>query len=278
MPKLTVLIPCKDEAHNITECIESIRPIADEILVADSGSTDGTLDIVRSRGDCRVIEREYINSADFKNWAIPQARHPWVLVCDADERPDPLLIEEIQALLRTEPACDGYRIGARIFCLGYPIRYSGRNSHTNLRLFRKAVGRYETKRVHAQVVVETGKVGKLEGRFDHHTCQCLNRFAQTQNRYATWSALDMYESGRRVKPRGIFWKPIVRFFQFYVLRRGFLDGTGGLLMCTFTAYSTFLKYAKLWELEHSRTPLMRRRESPDDNRTTDLDEYRRDAA
>src|SRR5436190_3917036 len=108
MPKLTVLIPCKDEIQHIRACIESVRPIADEILVADSGSTDGTLDVVRSLGGCRVIEREYVNSADFKNWAIPHARHQWVLVVDADERVTPQLAGEIERLMATEPACDGY--------------------------------------------------------------------------------------------------------------------------------------------------------------------------
>src|SRR5262245_65872301 len=99
MPKLTVLIPCKNERLNIKDCIESVRGIADEILVADSGSTDGTLDIVRELGGCRIIEREYVNSANFKNWAIPQAKHEWVLVVDADERVTPDLAEEIRTVL-----------------------------------------------------------------------------------------------------------------------------------------------------------------------------------
>src|SRR3954469_7033361 len=108
MPKLTVLIPCKDEIQHIRACIDSVRPIADEILVADSGSTDGTLDVVRSLGGCRLIEREYVNSANFKNWAIPQASHEWVLVVDADERVTPQLVGEIRRLFDFPPPYDGY--------------------------------------------------------------------------------------------------------------------------------------------------------------------------
>ena len=89
MPKLTVLIPCKDKIQHIGACIDSVRTIADEILVADSGSTDGTLEYIRERGDCRLLQRDYVNSANFKNWVIPQARHDWVLVVDADERVTP---------------------------------------------------------------------------------------------------------------------------------------------------------------------------------------------
>ena len=90
--KLTVLIPCMNERRNIRPCIESVRSIADELLIADSGSTDGTLDIVREMfesfpGECRLIEREYVNSADFKNWAIPQAAHErFRFWCQDDER------------------------------------------------------------------------------------------------------------------------------------------------------------------------------------------------
>ena len=104
--KLTVLIPCKNERRNIRPCIESVRSVADEILIADSGSKDGTLDIVRDAGGCRIIEREYVHSANFKNWAIPQARHPWVLIVDADERVTDKLAAEIrQVLAAPQPRC-----------------------------------------------------------------------------------------------------------------------------------------------------------------------------
>src|SRR5215471_5682590 len=110
MPKLTVLIPCRDELQNIEACVESVRPIADEILIADSGSVDGTLEIARGLPGCRIIEREFVSYSDFKNWAIPQATNEWVMIVDADERVTPELAVEIMALMTTEPPCDGYSL------------------------------------------------------------------------------------------------------------------------------------------------------------------------
>src|SRR5689334_4819384 len=97
---LTMLITCKNEAHNIRDCIASVRGLGDEILVADSGSTDNTLDIVREIGGCRIIQRdEYVSAGNFKNWGLPQANYPWVLVVDSDERVTPELAAEVRQTL-----------------------------------------------------------------------------------------------------------------------------------------------------------------------------------
>src|SRR6476660_8456128 len=119
--QLTVIIPCKNERENIATCIAGARLIADEVLVADSGSTDGTLEIARSLG-CRIIEREYGTSGDFKNWAIPQAANEWVLILDADERITPELAKEIRDTL-VEPRHDGYWVYRLNHFMGHPIRH-----------------------------------------------------------------------------------------------------------------------------------------------------------
>ena len=267
---LTIIIPCKDEAHNIRACIESVRPMADEILVADSGSTDDTLEIVDELGGCRVIEREYVNSSDFKNWAIPQATHPWVMICDADERPDATLVREITELMAGIPEYDGYEFRATMYFLGHRLRFSGQNTSVKLALFRRDLGRFAKQRVHAECNVATGQVGRLTGRVEHYSCQCLNRYTQTQNRYSTWAALDMYDRGKRVSRAGVVLRPVLRFLQFYLMRGGLLDGVPGFLSCGMVAMYNYLKYAKLWELHHSRTLDARQAESSDDHRTGDL--------
>lgn len=257
--KLTVLIPCKNERLNIRPCIESVRSIADELLVADSGSTDGTLDIVREifedfPGECRLIEREYVNSADFKNWAIPQARHEWVLVVDADERVPEQLADEIRAVLAAPPQeIDGYWIGRDNHYLGYRIRHCGWNSDDVLRLFRRDHGRYQKRWVHAEVEMDDSRTRRLDAAFLHYTTWNTNDYLFKMDRYAAWGALNFRDENGR-KTAGIL--PMItraplRFLQLYFLRLGFLDGIPGLQVCMITAFYSFLKQAKLWELRNA---------------------------
>lgn len=252
MPRLTVLIPCKDERRHILACIESVRLIADEILVADSGSTDGTLQLVRAAGGCRIIEREYVNSADFKNWAIPQARHEWVLVVDADERVTPALAAEIKALLDSEPENDAYWLRRDFFFLGYAVKHGCFDTAKITRLFRRDC-RYAVRRVHSNIVVPSGKLGALQHRLQHFTATDLEHFVDRQQRYAYWSALDSFERGKRISFSRMLVHAPIRFLQSYLFRGVFLDGTPGLIVCGLAAYYTFLKDIKLWALEHDRS-------------------------
>ena len=250
--KLTVLIPCKNEAHNIRECIESLRGIADEILVADSLSTDATLEIVSEMGDCRIIEREFIDHASFKNWAIPQASHPWILVVDADERLTDELAAEIRRILADDnPSFDAYRVRFNNFFLGSPIRHCGWNRHSTIRLFRRDQCRYGAARVHERLDVDPERVGMLHGKFLHYTCISLSRWLDKQNRYTTLWAEDRFAAGHRINwPKVVAWPPL-RFLHLYIIRCGFLDGVAGMLVCISSAYYTFHCYAKLWELQRS---------------------------
>ena len=247
--ELTVLIPCKNETHHIGACIESVRQVADEILVADSLSTDDTLDIVRRSGGCRIIQREFVDHADFKNWAIPQASHPWVLVVDADERVTPELAAEIrQTLAREDPSLDAYRMRRASFFLGYPIRHCGWNKSTIIRLFRRDICRYGPAKVHEYLVVDPKRVGMLRGKLLHYTCTSLGQWMDKQNRYSTVISEEKHAAGHWTCGPGIIGIPLVRFIHLYFIRGGFLDGTPGLLVSLSSAYYTFLKHAKLWRL------------------------------
>jgi glycosyltransferase involved in cell wall biosynthesis len=247
---LTVLIPCKNERENIRACIESAQGVADAVLVADSGSTDGTLEIARKLG-CRVIEREYRTSGDFKNWAIPQADQEWLLILDADERITPKLAAEIRGVL-ANPRHEGYWIYRRNHFLGHPIHFGPWKNDRCLRLFRRDLGRYVGATDHAEVQLSRGTVGRLGARMTHYTCTSYAQYLPKLARYADVQSRIWHAEGRRARLHHLLLKFPLRFLQGYVLRLGFLDGLAGLQVCFLVAYLSFLKHAYLWQRQQVR--------------------------
>lgn len=250
--KLTVLVTCKNERANIGPCLDSVTGLADEILVADSGSTDGTLEYARRRGDCRVIEREYVTAGDFKNWAIPQASHEWVMNVDCDERVPPALAAEIRALLANHPDCDGYWLGRSNHLMGHRVRYTDWARDQLVRLFRRDQGRYEGPSDHGNVVVKSGRYGSLQSPLDHYTIWSWDAYMQKFDRYTRVQAEQWHARGRRPSYRRMFTSPPLRFFRDFVLHRGFLDGMIGLQISYMSAFYSFMKQAKLWELHYGK--------------------------
>jgi FkbM family methyltransferase len=248
--KLSVIIPCKNERENIGACVVSARQVADEVLVADSGSTDGTLEIARELG-CQIIEREYGTSGDFKNWAIPQATHEWVVILDADERITPALADEILGEL-VEPRHDAYWIYRRNHFMGHPIRFGPWKNDRCLRLFRRDLGRYVGPTDHAEVALSSGTVGRLRERLTHYTCDSYSQYLPKVDRYADVQARIWHVAGRRAKLSHLLLRFPLRFVQGYFWRLGFLDGLAGLQVCMLVAYLSWLKQAFLWQLQCGR--------------------------
>lgn len=257
--KLTVLIPTFNEEPNLPDCLASVEGLADEVLVVDSFSTDRTAELARAAG-ARVIRHEYVNSAAQKNWAIPQCRHEWVFILDADERMTAGLREEIRALLAAPggPPFDGYFVVRRNFFLGGEIRHCGWQANDVQRLFKRGLGRYAEREVHADVVVSSGRSGRLRGKLDHVTCpgtlEGLNRYLQRFNRYTTQAAERYHREGRRPRLPNMVLHPAWEFFRMYFLRLGFLDGIPGLVVCAFSAFTRFVRYVKLYARIRSGLP------------------------
>jgi glycosyltransferase involved in cell wall biosynthesis len=250
--RLTVIIPCKNERKNIRPCVESAQRVADEVLVADSGSTDGTLEIIRDVGGCRVVTREYINSGNFKNWAIPQAEHEWVMILDSDERVTVELAEEIKALLGRGPRHEGYQVFRRNYFLGHHIRHAGWGHDKVLRLFRRDLGRYVGESDHAEVSVGNGRVGRLKARLEHFTYWSYDQYFQKLHRYTVQGAQNYHLAGRRASYARMLLSPPLRFLHCYFIRLGFLDGIAGLQISALTGMSSFVKQIRLWEMDHAR--------------------------
>ena len=243
--KISVLVPTLNEERNIRACLETVR-WADEVVVVDSFSTDRTREIAGEIAD-RVLEHEYVNSATQKNWAIPQASHPWVLIVDADERATPELREEILGVLEDCRGLDGFRIRRLNHFMGKRVRFCGWQNDSCLRLFRRDLGHYQDREVHADVIISSGRVGALRGKLLHYTFDSFEQYLKKFDRYTSWAAGDRARRTPCVRWHHLALRPAWRFFRQYILKLGFLDGLTGLVICRMAAYSVFMKYARLWE-------------------------------
>ncbi|HZN03455.1 MAG TPA: glycosyltransferase family 2 protein [Candidatus Polarisedimenticolia bacterium] len=247
---LSVIIPTFNEEETIEDCLASVA-FADEILVVDSFSTDRTVDIAKARG-ARVVQREYGYSAQQKNWAIPQARHEWVLLVDADERVSAPLRDEMRDLLSRGPEADGYWIRRANHFLGKRIRFCGWGSDKVIRLFRRDAARYQDRQVHAEIDL-AGPLPMLRHPLEHHTFRSWSQYWRKLDLYSEWGARQMFLEGRRTSGVQILWRPIGRFIRMYVLRLGFLEGTHGVVLSMLGAFTVYLKHARLWEMQRAGT-------------------------
>ncbi|MEC7500280.1 MAG: methyltransferase domain-containing protein [Planctomycetota bacterium] len=252
--KLTVLIPCKDEVNQIASCIASLGNVADEILVADSGSTDGTLEYIehaaRAEPSMRIIQREYIDPSNFKNWAIPHASHPWILALDADERLTENLREEIKQTLSTEPIFDAYQIPRKNIFLGKMVRFSGWQNDAPFRLFHRDRCRYDQRRIHEHLLVARGKTATMKASIQHDAGDSLEEIFAKSIRYGSSGADDLKEAGKDSQAIAFIVRPLFRFFRHYLWKQGFRDGSVGLLLSCLAAQGAFIKYALLWSQRH----------------------------
>ena len=249
--KISALVPTLNEEENLRDCLASVR-WADEIFVVDSFSQDRTLEIAREFS-ARVIQHEYVNSAAQKNWAIPQASHPWVLLVDADERVTPELRDEIRGILKEGPRFDGYWIRRANHFLGRRMNHCGWETDRVIRLFRRDLGRYQEREVHAEIELP-GPLPVLRNPLLHYSFRSFRQYWGKMQLYSDWGASQAHREGRRAGWLSIAFRPPFRFFKMYFLRLGFLDGIHGLVLCMLAAFSVFLKYAKLWELGERETP------------------------
>lgn len=248
MLKVTVTIITLDEAEHIAAALDSVS-WADEVIVVDSGSSDGTADIARAKG-ARVSTRGWTGYADQKNHAAALASHDWIFSLDADERVTTPLATAIRDLLQSEPPKKCYRVPRVTFHLGRWIRTTDFYPDYQARLYDRRAGTWRGEFVHESVHAD-GEVGYLRGELEHYSFRDLSDHVLRINRYSNLAAQQMYQRGRRATAFHLLVHPPAAFLRNYLLRRGFVDGSAGLLISLMNAYSVFLKFAKLWELEHT---------------------------
>lgn len=244
--EITALIPCKNEIANIDACVAAARAVATEVLVADSGSTDGTLERAREIAD-RVIEREYIDSGDFKNWAIPQATHRWVFIIDADERVTSELAAEIQVRLAANENCHAYSVPRRNFFMGHPLDHGDWARDRVTRLILRDECRYRLYTDHSEIEVPAERLGNLTSKLVHYTAWDPDEYLVRMTHYAEQQAKLWLDRGKKPRWIHIALNAPMRFLRGYLWRAGFRDGAVGFHVACLTAYYSFLKQFLFWQ-------------------------------
>jgi len=249
--KISATIITLNEAGNVRAACESVA-WADEIVVVDSGSTDATREIAAQCG-ARVLTHAWPGFAEQKQFAAESTSHEWIFSLDADERVSDELRASIEALLNAneEALADGYRIARRAFYLGRWIRGGGWYPDRQLRLYRKARGRWAGPYVHESVKMDEGaRVETLEGDLLHYTVSDVAEHERMiAERYAPLGARKMFEQGRRTTPWKNAWIGPATFVRTFLLKAGFRDGTAGLTIARMAARQASLKYRLLWEMQ-----------------------------
>ena len=240
---LSLVVITLNEEHNIARCIKSV-PFASEVIVVDSFSSDKTKEIAESLG-ARVIQRPFAGYRDQKQFGLEQATETWVLSLDADEALSPLLQDEIKSTL-LNPALDSYEMPRLSFHLGKWIRHGGWYPDFQHRLFKREKASWTGGDVHEFIKVE-GTSGRLKSDLHHYVFRDLDDQIDTNNEFSSLGAKELMRRGAKFSLLRLIFKPIGKFFECYIWKRGFLDGPEGFIIALGASQSTFLKYAKLWE-------------------------------
>jgi len=245
---LSVIIISKNEAAQIGACIDSVLPLAAQIVVLDSGSSDDTVAIARAKGATVVITPDWPGFGPQKNRALDLATQPWVLSIDADERLTPDLAREIrQVIARQEGTLDAYKMPRLSSFCGRWIKHSGWWPDYVVRLFRRGSARFSDAAVHERVETRS-KVGVLRGHFLHDTYPTMDHCMQKMVRYASDAAVMMHARGKRASIWSAIGHATWTFLRMYCFKRGFLDGREGFIIAVTGAMGSFLRYSKLMYL------------------------------
>jgi glycosyltransferase involved in cell wall biosynthesis len=249
MAFLSVVIITFNEEKNIRRCLESVRGLADEIVVVDSLSTDGTKKVCHELG-VRFIEQAFLGYIEQKNFALDQASNDMVLSLDADEAVDELLKTALLGAKRDGFSADGYIMNRCTNYCGKWIRHGAWYPDRKLRLFNRKKGRWGGINPHDKVEMEGGsRTIRLRGDILHYTYASFSEHIAQLNKFTSIQAEAMYKQGKKASVLKLLVNPAVAFVSGYILKGGFLDGLDGLMIARTVSYQTFTKYAKLLDYQ-----------------------------
>jgi glycosyltransferase involved in cell wall biosynthesis len=251
MIKLTVAIITYNEERNIARCLDSVKDIADEIIVVDSFSTDKTESIC-NQYNLRFIKNPFKGHIEQKNFALALAQHDYVLSLDADEALSSELLLEIRKV-KEDFQYDGYRFNRLTNYNGHWVNYCGWYPDTKLRLIKKSLAHWTGTNPHDILEMKnSSKVAFLKGDLLHYSYTSIASHINQTDKFTTIAARAAFAQGKKSSLVKIYTRPFLKFFRDYFFKRGFLDGHYGLIICSINALSALLKYAKLYDLQKGK--------------------------
>jgi glycosyltransferase involved in cell wall biosynthesis len=248
MHKISVVIITLNEEKNIQSCLDSVDAIADEIVVVDSFSTDNTQEICRHNEKVRFFQNKFEGYIEQRNWAIKMATHHHILAIDADEMLSDQLKKSIKEL-KNDWTHDCYSFNRLNNFCGKWIKHCGWYPDVKLRLFDSRRGKFGGINPHDKLQMEPNATCKhIKGDLLHFSYTTITEHVLQQIKFSDIKSQSLYNKGTRIYSFKIFSSPIVSFIKNFILKRGFLDGFYGFVICMNTSYYSFLTYAKLWDM------------------------------
>ncbi|PSR54515.1 glycosyltransferase family 2 protein [Adhaeribacter arboris] len=243
--KLSVVIITFNEEKNIGRCLESVKKLADEIVIVDSFSTDNTSAICARYG-VRFVSRAFSGYVDQKNFANSQAAFSHILSLDADEEVTPELEKSVLAIKENWQHAGYYLTRLTNYC-GSWIRHGGWYPDKKLRLYNRDLGQWEGLLLHEVYQVKSGQTtGQLQGDLLHYSFHSLEDHLKQINHFTTIACQELKLQGKKPGLWPLLVKPPFKFFQMYLLKMGWRDGFAGFCVAVLSAYAVFAKYAKLY--------------------------------
>ena len=246
MIKISAVIITFNEAHSIERTLKSLD-FCDEIVVADSGSTDATI-AVCEKYKCRVFTRPFDGYGPYKQFAVSKASNDWVLSVDTDEVVSGALKREIASLFSAgDPPAQGYYIPRTLVFLGRLLRFGGEYRKKHLRLFNRNAGAFTDEKVHEKVCV-SGKTASLKNQILHYSYDSIRDYFEKFNKYTTAAAQSLFEKRKKVSAFSVIARFPLTFIKIYIIKGCFLDGYAGIVWSLFSSLYPVVKFAKLREL------------------------------
>ena len=250
MPKISACIISFNEEKKIEDCLKSLQPVVDEIIVVDSLSTDKTVEIVAKYTD-KIYEQKFLGHVEQKNLAVSKASHDWILSLDCDERLSAQLQDSIKNIKENLAAHDAYKMSRKTF---YVYRWLNHCWYPDkkVRLFNKNKARWGGTNPHDKVIVESDDIHELKGDILHYSFDSISEHIQTLDKFTDIGAQEIIKKGKKVSWLSPLLHAKWTFIRMYLLRGGFLDGLAGLVASMLSFMHVYVKYNKVLFYQRSK--------------------------